>query len=254
MSQSFSVQTTASRTHVARDHALITPESHVPAPLPGWSGASAITLIAPVMGAGFVQALVALQPAARSAMPLPGVERFVFVLEGDLSLQVAGQGHVLTKEGYALLPADTEHTLTSREGARLFLLEKRYVPLPGHAARVVVGHENEAQSVDFLGDPSARLKTLLPDEPGFDLAMNTFVFDPGATLPMVESHVMEHGLLFLEGGGVYRLGDRWYPVTAGDSIWMAPYLPQWFGALGKTPSRYLYYKDVLRDPLHEARR
>ena len=109
-------------------------------------------------------------------------------------------------------------------------------------------------SVDFLGDPSARLRTLLPDEPGFDLAMNTFVFDPGATLPMVESHVMEHGLIFLEGGGVYRLGDAWCPVTAGDSIWMAPYLPQWFGALGKTPSRYHYYKDVNRDPLHEARR
>jgi (S)-ureidoglycine aminohydrolase len=24
---------------------------------------------------------------------------------------------------------------------------------------------------------------------------------------------------------------------------MAPYLPQWFGALGKTPAKYLLYKD-----------
>ncbi len=52
---------------------------------------------------------------------------------------------------------------------------------------------------------------------------------------MVEIHVMEHGLLMLEGGGIYRLGDRWYPVTAGDFIWMAPYCPQWFGALGRRP-------------------
>ena len=44
---------------------------------------------------------------------------------------------------------------------------------------------------------------------------------------------MEHGLLMLEGGGIYRLGDHWYPVTAGDFIWMAPFCPQWFGALGK---------------------
>ena len=29
---------------------------------------------------------------------------------------------------------------------------------------------------------------------------------------MVEVHVMEHGLLMLEGQGVYRLGDDWYPV------------------------------------------
>ncbi len=29
---------------------------------------------------------------------------------------------------------------------------------------------------------------------------------------------------------------------------MAPYCPQWFVAMGKTPARYLYYKDVNRDP------
>ena len=32
-------------------------------------------------------------------------------------------------------------------------------------------------------------------------------YDPGAALSMVEIHVMEHGLLMLEGGGIYRLGD-----------------------------------------------
>ena len=50
-------------------------------------------------------------------------------------------------------------------------------------------------------------------------------YQPGAALPMVEIHVMEHGLLMLEGGGIYRLGDAWYPVEAGDFIWMAPLLP-----------------------------
>jgi (S)-ureidoglycine aminohydrolase len=30
---------------------------------------------------------------------------------------------------------------------------------------------------------------------------------------------------------------------------MAAYCPQWFVAMGKTPARYLYYKDVNRDPL-----
>ena len=33
------------------------------------------------------------------------------------------------------------------------------------------------------------------------------------------------------------------------TIWMASYCPQWFGALGKTPARYLYYKDIHRDAL-----
>jgi (S)-ureidoglycine aminohydrolase len=66
---------------------------------------------------------------------------------------------------------------------------------------------------------------------------------------MVEIHVMEHGLLMLEGGGIYRLGDAWYPVSAGDFIWMAPFCPQWFGALGKQPAKYLIYKNCNRHPL-----
>jgi (S)-ureidoglycine aminohydrolase len=66
---------------------------------------------------------------------------------------------------------------------------------------------------------------------------------------MVEIHVMEHGLLMLEGGGIYRLGDCWYPVTAGDFIWMRAFCLQWFGALGKVPAKYLIYKDWNRSPL-----
>ncbi len=77
----------------------------------------------------------------------------------------------------------------------------------------------------------------------YDFAVNTMTYDPGAALSMVEIHVMEHGLLMLEGGGIYKLSDSWYPVEAGDFIWMAPYCPQWFGALGKRPAKYLIYKD-----------
>ena len=79
--------------------------------------------------------------------------------------------------------------------------------------------------------------------------MNTMVYQPGAALSMVEMHVMEHGLIMLEGGGIYRLGDSWYPVTAGDFIWMGPWCPQWFGAIGKIPAKYLIYKDWNRHPL-----
>ena len=105
------------------------------------------------------------------------------------------------------------------------------------------------EGVPFLGDPDAVLKTLLPTEPSFDLAVNSSPSDPARRLPLVEVHVMEHGLLMLEGQGVYRLADAWYPVQQGDVIWMAAYCPQWFVAMGKGPARYLYYKDVNRDPL-----
>jgi (S)-ureidoglycine aminohydrolase len=90
---------------------------------------------------------------------------------------------------------------------------------------------------------------LMPDGPPYDFAVNTMTYDPGASLSMVEIHVMEHGLLMLEGCGIYRLGDDWHPVHAGDFIWMGAYCPQWFGALGKRPAKYLIYKDWRRHPL-----
>ena len=57
------------------------------------------------------------------------------------------------------------------------------------------------------------MRALLPDDPAFDFAVNTMTFQPGATLPMVEIHVMEHGLLMLAGGGIYRLGEQ---LVSGD--------------------------------------
>ena len=59
---------------------------------------------------------------------------------------------------------------------------------------------------------------------------------------MKEVHYNQHGLLLLAGKGIYRLGDVWFPVQAGDVIWMAPYVPQWYAALGTTESRYIIYK------------
>jgi len=114
---------------------------------------------------------------------------------------------------------------------------------------MLVGSEAKVASTPLMGDIDLQVRALLPDQPAFDFAVNTMTYAPGATLPMVEIHVMEHGLLMLEGGGIYRLDDQWYAATAGDFIWMGPYCPQWFGALGKTPAKYLLYKDWNRHPL-----
>ena len=74
-----------------------------------------------------------------------------------------------------------------------------------------------------------------------------FSFDPGFGLPVVETHVMEHGLFFLQGKGLYYLGNEWMEVEKDDFIWMGPYCPQSFYATGPTPAKYLYYKNVNRD-------
>jgi (S)-ureidoglycine aminohydrolase len=235
------------RTTVRRDHAMIAPESHVPGPVPGWSGAEHVQVVAPAMGARFSMALVAMAPGAAAGPPADGCGRAIYVVDGALTLE-AGGTHVLGPGGFAYLPPGEAHALATDAQARVCVIDKPYVAVAGaDRGRRVVGEASAIAPVDFLGDPRVRVTALLPEEPSLDLALNVMTFDPGASLPFVEAHVMEHGLLVLEGSLVYRLADAWYPVAAGDAIWMAPYCPQWCCAYGEGPASYLIYKDWNRD-------
>lgn len=239
------------RSSIQRNHALITPDTHVVSPLVGWKNASAVIHISPAMGARFMQYTALLGSAAHSAPPSTGMERFLYVADGQVSLTLHKET-CLRSGGYASIPADTAHEIRTNDGesARLLVIEKHYQPMVkvGYP-EPVVGELSRIRGEPYHGDADALLQTLLPEAPEFDMAVNVFTYQPGARLPQVEVHVMEHGLLMLDGEGVYRLGDSWYPVQAGDVIWMAAYCPQWFVAMGKTPARYIYYKDIHRHPL-----
>ena len=220
------------------DHLLLTPDTFVRAPRPGMQNGTAIVHASPAVGAGFTQYTVEFQEGGRlGAGP---VQRFVYTLEGEVCVG----GNRLGPGQYAYLPENCGAPVTGAAGARASVIEKPYRALSGvEQPAMMVGDERSVTAAPLLGDADLEVRLLLPDHPSFDFAVNTMTFRPGASLPMVEIHVMEHGLVMLEGGGIYRLGDKWYPVTAGDFIWMAPYCPQWFGALGKTPAKYLIYKD-----------
>jgi (S)-ureidoglycine aminohydrolase len=238
------------RSHVAKDHALLAPESFVRSTLPSWDNTEVIILVSPALRARFTQYLALMNAGAVAGQVQAGCERVVFVLEGEVLVRAGrAASKVLAAGGFAYFPPGAGAAVQARTACRLNVFEKPYVPLAGvPAPSFLCGREQDVEGLPFMGDSDARLKTLLPADPAFDLAVNVFTFRPGAALPLVEVHVMEHGLLMLEGQGVYRLGDGWYPVREGDAIWMAPYCTQWFVAMGKGPARYLYYKDVNREP------
>jgi (S)-ureidoglycine aminohydrolase len=243
----------STRSSLKPDHLLQTPDTFVRIPLPGANGVDSIVHAGPQLGASFSQ-ITAEFAAGGTLGPAPA-QRFLYVLSGELALTIGEKKHLLGPGGYAYLPAATAHAVIAMTSARAAVIEKLYEPLPsGPAPSVVVGHESSVSEVALMGDESLRVRSLMPDTDAYDFAVNTMTYDPGAGLSMVEVHVMEHGLLMLEGGGIYRLGDSWYPVEAGDFIWMAPYCPQWFGAIGKKPAKYLIYKDWRRHPLTPHRR
>jgi (S)-ureidoglycine aminohydrolase len=244
------------RSRITSQYALIAPDTHVSALLIGWRNASAVIHISPEMGARFMQYTAVLEPGAASALPGDGIERFLFVLGGTIHLSIDGQEHDLAAGQFAFIPADTPHQISTAEkaaspAAQLAVFEKRYQLGQSSAPPVCIGHERDFRGEPLQGDRALRLQTLLPIDPAFDMAVNIFTYEAGGHLPQVEIHVMEHGLLMLDGTGIYRLGDDWFPVQAGDVIWMASYCPQWFVAMGKKPALYLYYKDIHRDCLSE---
>jgi (S)-ureidoglycine aminohydrolase len=204
--------------------------------------------VSPAMGARFTEYTAEFEPGGAYVIA-GGTQRFVYVLEGELTLTAGGQENTLLPNDYCYIAQVTPASIRARAAARAAVIEKPYQPLDRVPPPMLLGRESAMPGQPLMGDDALAVRILLPDDIAFDFAVNTMTFQPGAALAMVEIHVMEHGLLMLAGGGVYRLGESWYPISAGDFIWMASYCPQWFGALGKIPAKYLIYKDWNRHPL-----
>jgi (S)-ureidoglycine aminohydrolase len=233
-----------------RDHLLLTPDTFIRTPLPGLAGGMAIVHVGPQAGAAFTQMTVELEP--KGTLREGPTQRLIYVLDGELTLQEPGakKAHKLSAGSYAYLPTEHPHTLTAKTRARVAVIDKPFLPLETESnPEFLIGREQDVKPTALNGDKDLLVRSLLPDSLRFDFACNTMTYAPGAALSQVEIHYMEHGLLMLDGGGIYRLGDSWYPTQAGDFIWMAPYCPQWFGAIGKKPAKYLIYKDFNRHTL-----
>ena len=235
------------------NHLLLTPDTFVRTTLPGMKACSAIVHVGP--------ALAPIHPVHRRIRSRRRTGRNIhaaFHFCDGRQREVGGEREIEATRrecGTHISPRDCHIELTASKASRVAVIEKSYQTLdslkpPG----LIISNEDAVSSHPLSDDPGLQVKCLLPDEMSFDFAVNTMVYQPGAALSMVEMHVMEHGLIMLEGGGIYRLGDSWYPVTAGDFIWMGPWCPQWFGAIGKVPAKYLIYKDWNRHPLAGAQR
>eukprot|EP00270_Netrium_digitus_P017378 TRINITY_DN6364_c0_g3_i1.p1 TRINITY_DN6364_c0_g3~~TRINITY_DN6364_c0_g3_i1.p1 ORF type:complete len:346 (+),score=88.80 TRINITY_DN6364_c0_g3_i1:33-1070(+) len=240
------------RSVYARDHALVAPESHVYFPFPGWVASLGAYFITPAaMGSHFTMFMIQMAENSSSALPEKGVERFIFVLDGELEFSSEASTSTLKADNFAYVPPDIAHAFTSTAGARLIAIERKYTSHMvegGETPQLQIGITSERPLLETPGEVF-HLRKLLPTTSAYDFNIHIMDFKPGEYLNVKEVHYNQHGLLLLEGRGIYRLGESWYPVQAGDVIWMAPFVPQWYAALGTSRSRYLLYKDVNRDPV-----
>lgn len=240
------------RSTYSSHHALIAPESRVFVPQPGWTNVMTAHLVSSGMGAHFSMYLAILAKNSSIPAPEPGVERFVFILHGSVDIEggakAAWNG---TAADFVYQPAGDAHRLTSAEGGGAVIYERKYSFKMDTKPEFQFG-STETQPLVDVAPEVFKLRKLLPTLEQYDFNIHIMDFNPGEYLFTKEVHWNQHGLLMLSGQGVYRLNDDWYPVQSGDAIWMAPFVPQWFGALGTDPSdvaRYILYKDLSRSTL-----
>lgn len=235
-----------SRARVRQRYALFPLEGFPVSRLPTWPEAEVRVLAAPALGAGFVQYLIDLPAGKLGEFPADDrLETFYFVLRGTGTF---GSDRQIHPGSFGLLPPAAATSIRATDAMRVIVLRKafeRVQAIPPFKA--YHGEESKVKAERWADNPHSRLQTLIPDELQYDLNMNIFTFDAGFGLPYVETHVMEHGLLFLQGKGLYYLDGEWVEVERDDFVWMGPYCPQSFYATGPTPSRYLYYKNVNRE-------
>ncbi len=225
--------------------------------LPFWEKARFWVIARPLSGFAetFSQYVAEVQPGGGSDRPETDLraEAALFVVQGRMTVTIDGTAHELTPGGFAFIPAGTAWTLraTGDAPARFHWLRKAYEAIDGlNAPEPFVVNEADITPTPMPDTDGkwATTRFMDHDDLRHDMHVTIVTLEPGAVIPFLETHVMEHGLYVLQGKGAYRLNRDWVEVEAGDFMWLRAFCPQACYAGGPGPFRYLLYKDVNRHP------
>lgn len=205
-----------------------------------------------------------LDATAGTALPFPvtydtapdNLERLIYVLTGEIKVINASTSAEdppdaavpIRPGGYVYIaPTETALRLEIDTPTHSIVLDRVYTG--SGSPDSILGHESAVEDEDVPGEVFRLRRLLPPRDPNYDFNIHIMDFQPGEYLIVKEVHYNQHGLILLQGEGLYMLGERFFPVSAGDVIYMAPFVPQWYAALGKQRSRYWLYKDTHVNPL-----
>ncbi|WFU14618.1 bifunctional allantoicase/(S)-ureidoglycine aminohydrolase [Bradyrhizobium sp. CB3481] len=189
----------------------------------------------------FSHYLVEVAPGGGSDMPEPDrdAEGVLFVVGGSWP-QTCGSGARIAAGWICLPPCRLrmEALQSPLQSGAFHWIRKLYQPVPGLAVPDVI-FANEEAMIDAdarHGERWATTRFVDPADLRHDMHVNIITFEPGASIPFAETHVMEHGLYVLEGKAVYRLNRDWVEVEAGDYMWLRAFCPQACYAGGRVDS------------------
>ncbi len=223
--------------------------------LPHWEGTRLWILSRPLSGFAetFSQYIMEVAPGGGSENPEPDkqAEAVLLVLEGELSLTLAGNQHAMGPGGYAYIAPGSDWQVKNNgsDSVRFHWIRKAYEAVDGlEAPDAFVTNEQDIPPTPMPDTDGkwATTRFVDPADLRHDMHVTIVTFEPGGVIPFEETHVMEHGLYVLEGKAVYKLNTGWVEVEAGDYMWLRAFCPQACYAGGPGKFRYLLYKDVNR--------
>ncbi len=218
--------------------------------LPGWENTEGFFLATPRIGAKFLECTLEIAPDGGSVGRVENeFENYMFVLEGEVELNLQGRVHTMEKEGFFWAPEGVDFAIRNRRGstARLVWVRKHYVGTPYFS----VPQPIVSSLFDIPGTQGTEEleQQCLPYDAnrGFDMGMNMMSFAPGVTFPCVETHIIEHGNYFVSGRGMISINGRYYEVFPDDFCYVAPFTPHTACGLQPEPMRYLLFKCLNRE-------
>ncbi len=226
--------------------------------LPFWEDTRLWILAQPQ--SGFIQTfthyLVEVEPGGGSSLAEPDseCESVLFITEGEFELQRFGQEYYNLEPGsYVFLPPDEEWALKNdcNHIGNFHWIRKKYEFIDGITPPdFFVLHEKEIipEPMENSNRTWFTQRFVDPEDVSFDMHVNIVSFEPGGSIPFLETHPMEHGIYILQGKGVYNLNNDWIEVEAGDYMALRAFCPQGCYAGGPEQFKYLLYKNVNRHP------
>src|ERR1700674_2573599 len=130
---------------------LVTPDALVRTALPGMKNASAIVHVGPALGAGFTEYTAEFE--AKGELGNTSAQRFLYVVEGAMTLDTEGKRHELSARGYAYLSEGFSHRVVAKKKSRVAVVEKHYERIEKtEPQRLLVSNEDAVSSHALDGD------------------------------------------------------------------------------------------------------
>lgn len=248
------------RKTVTDSYRLISPQTLGPAQsdqFPNWEKSKFWTLSTPGNGQKdrFAHHVITVDPNGGSTRPEPSFtgEGIIFVVSGELVLNVEGTTAGLTDGGFCYVPAGFVWALVniSNEPAVCHWIRKSYVedatlgepeavfdqdktPI-GIFPNEMVDDTVLVDAKDMSNDMCAKITTVMPFMPAYSATVHS-----------------QCGIYILQGSGAAQINGTDITLEAGDFLNVRPFCPHSLRATGPTPLRFLTYRTANRPTLFDA--